>query len=564
MVSIPDIEQWDPAVLQRVKQAALDASHSFHRLNDELVGTRTSLDNWHGDAAASWRLEHDKTIVTVDEQRVEAGVVADIVDTAITDVCWCIDELHDARALPESMGMAIQPDGSVTDSQAGKVADRTEAAIRGRVRAAAESRLKALLAKATATDVEIGNALRAAVADKPLPVPDGAPHTDPAVVLANLQQSADRAVVEQMTKIRGIQSELDSTLAKLVQLPRGSSEFDAANAHARQFKGELAAALDDLGNIPDYSNIDPRELTTSADGTFLINHTENGVNSQIYGRLKNGTGEFFDQAKGTFYTFTDGHLVGTRTPDPGRVTPDDELLFNVVTAAVGAPEAAVAAKAGGEAAFQGFKSLLAREGFDSAAGLTAENVIPKALASAELRSEAAAGNLASHSPSTPLPRAPDQPIGVDHPSPVTGDQHIPIHIESHPTHGPAPAFDLSTDHALALGADPARGGTFVVSEAETGLRIEHELGVNLARAEPGKPYDWVDASGRTYDAVGNFPSKYFDAQWPNLQDQIIRHAQTKAEIVPVDVSKFTAEQQASVRAFVRSLNNANVIIVGGQ
>jgi hypothetical protein len=462
------------------------------------------------------------------------------------------------------MGMTVKSDGSVVDPQAGKVVDRQEAAARERVRAEAESRLKALLVRATATDVEIGNALRAAVADKPRTVPDGAPHTDPVVMLENLQDITDRAVVEQMAKIHGIQGDLDSTLAKLIQLPRGSSEFDALNAHARQLKGDLATALDALGNIPDYSKLDPRALAASPDGSFLANSAESGVSSQIYGRLKNGNGEFFDQSKGTYYTFKDGHLIGTRTPDPGRVTPDDELLFNAVTAAVGAPEAAIAARAGGEAAFHGFKALLTREGLESAAGLTADNVIPKTLASAELRSEAAAGNLASHASPNVTPRTLDSPIGADHTGPIPGNQHPPIHIDSPPVHSPAPAFDLSTEHALSLGADPARGGTFVVSEAETGLRIEHELGVNLSRADSGQPYDWVDASGRTYDAVGNFPSKYFDAQWSNLQDQIIRHAQVKAEIVPVDVSKFTAAQQLSVKEFVHSLNNPNIIIVGGQ
>ncbi|KUH92871.1 hypothetical protein AU187_09040 [Mycobacterium sp. IS-1556] len=143
--------------------------------------------------------------------------------------------------------------------------------------------------------------------------------------------------------------------------------------------------------------------------------------------------------------------------------------------------------------------------------------------------------------------------------------HGPVDTSPAPhTHVETPTFDLTTDHALALGADPARGGSFVASEAETGLRIEHELGVNLSRAEAGASHDWVDASGRTYDAVGNFPSKFFDAQWSNLQDQIIRHADLKAEIVPVDVSRFTAAQQETVREFVRSLNNPNIIVIGGQ
>lgn len=139
-----------------------------------------------------------------------------------------------------------------------------------------------------------------------------------------------------------------------------------------------------------------------------------------------------------------------------------------------------------------------------------------------------------------------------------------LHPDPPLVHEPAPVLDLTTDHALELGADPARGGSFVAREAETGLRIENELGVNLSRAEAGKPYDFIDPTGTTYDAVGNFSSKFFDQQWSNLQAQIIRHAEIKADIVPVDVSQFTVEQQTLVRQFVQGLNNPNVIIIGAQ
>nr|WP_235716446.1 hypothetical protein [Mycolicibacterium smegmatis] len=109
--------------------------------------------------------------------------------------------------------------------------------------------------------------------------------------------------------------------------------------------------------------------------------------------------------------------------------------------------------------------------------------------------------------------------------------------------------------------DPATGG-FRAAESETGLRIEQELGVDLSRAGQGDAHDWVDAGGRTYDAVGNFPSKFFDSQWPNLQVRIVDHLE-KAEIVPVDVSQFTAAQREVVREFVQGLGNPNVVIIGG-
>ncbi|WP_052238410.1 hypothetical protein [Mycolicibacterium setense] len=344
MVSIPDIEQWDVSVLEQVKNAALNAGHSLRKLGDGLDATKSNLERWHGDAAEAWRADHGKTMVDVDDQHRETGTVADVMETAIEDVRWCINELKDARSAPESLGMAIHPDGSVTDPQSGKIRDKQVAQQREQVRAAAEQRLKALLVKAKATDVEIGNALRVAVADKPLPVPAGAPHTDPAVVLAQLQQATDQAVVDQMSKVHGIQKQIDDALKVMFTSRPGSAEFDAANGDVRKLRGELAAALNDLGNVPDYSKIDPKSITVSSDGHFLINTNKDGVPYQVYGQLKDGTGKFFDQAKGTSYTFKDDKLVSTNTPDPGRVTPDDELLFNAITTAVGAPEAALAAK----------------------------------------------------------------------------------------------------------------------------------------------------------------------------------------------------------------------------
>ncbi|MFG1721272.1 hypothetical protein ACGFII_21855 [Micromonospora chalcea] len=96
--------------------------------------------------------------------------------------------------------------------------------------------------------------------------------------------------------------------------------------------------------------------------------------------------------------------------------------------------------------------------------------------------------------------------------------------------------------------DPATG-RFRPAEAETAGRIEQQVGVRLRRAPPDSSADWVDGAGRTYDAVGNFPGQYFDRQWPQLQYQIERHLE-KADLVPVDVSRFSAQQTAMVEQFI--------------
>lgn len=106
--------------------------------------------------------------------------------------------------------------------------------------------------------------------------------------------------------------------------------------------------------------------------------------------------------------------------------------------------------------------------------------------------------------------------------------------------------------------DPATGA-FRQGEYETAIRIQQERGVVLQRsADPG--VDWVDAGNNTYDAVGNFSSKYFDRQWPNLQTRIVDRM-AKADFVPVDVSGFTEAQIGQVQQFIDPLGPA-VFMVG--
>jgi CdiA C-terminal tRNase domain len=115
-------------------------------------------------------------------------------------------------------------------------------------------------------------------------------------------------------------------------------------------------------------------------------------------------------------------------------------------------------------------------------------------------------------------------------------------------------------HHRELGMDPATKG-FRQSEAETGARVEDERGVTLSRSPEAKGPDWVGSDGKTYDSVGNFDGKYFDRQWGNLQDQIVKHLD-KADYVPVDISKFTPEQIAKVKEFIGPLG-PRVFTVGG-
>jgi len=114
-------------------------------------------------------------------------------------------------------------------------------------------------------------------------------------------------------------------------------------------------------------------------------------------------------------------------------------------------------------------------------------------------------------------------------------------------------------HEEELGTDPATG-KYRAGEAETGLRIEQERGITLRRAPAQSGVDWIGSDGKTYDAVGNFPGRFFDRQWGRLKYRIEQHLD-KADYVPVDVSQFTGEQIDRVREFIEPFA-PRVFIVG--
>jgi hypothetical protein len=62
----------------------------------------------------------------------------------------------------------------------------------------------------------------------------------------------------------------------------------------------------------------------------------------------------------------------------------------------------------------------------------------------------------------------------------------PKSLSPAPPHRP---LDITTPHARNLGEDPATGGRFRPSEAETGLRVEAERGIDLVRSTH-KGEDW--------------------------------------------------------------------------
>ncbi|GAA4537642.1 hypothetical protein [Mycobacterium paraffinicum] len=260
--------------------------------------------------------------------------------------------------------------------------------------------------------------------------------------LANIRQITDQAVVDQMGKVRAAQTALDKAIADLYAHGPGSPEGEAASASLPKLKSDLAKALDDLGKIPNYNSIDPASVSTTPDGHFMFTYKVDGQPVQVFGQLKDGTGEFFDQATGTSYAFSGGKLTGMRTPDPGKVEATPEPLWSAITLAVGGPEL----KAGGEVAWQGLKTLFSREALQ---GLSADNVLPRALSAAEIRAAIAEADLPPHG--SPIPDGGGQPVpGAAHPGPPPVVEHAP-----HPGGGEIPAEHAPAGPHVSVAPDSA-------------------------------------------------------------------------------------------------------------
>ncbi|MBZ4569308.1 hypothetical protein GBO17_12595 [Mycobacterium avium subsp. hominissuis] len=242
---------------------------------------------------------------------------------------------------------------------------------------------------------------------------DGVAPASPAqqAALDDIRRATNQAVLDQMAKVRAAQRALDKAMADVYAHGPGSPEGEAASAQLPKLKADLAHALDDLGKIPDYTGVDPASVNVTPDGHFMFTYNVNGQPVQVVGQLKNGTGEFFDQATGTYYTFNGGKLTGMRTPDPGKVEATSEPLWTAITTAVGG----YGLKVGGTAAWQGLKTLFSREMLD---GLTSENVISRAMTGAEVRAALAEAEYPRGIGGEPVPGThPLEPPPVEHTPP---------------------------------------------------------------------------------------------------------------------------------------------------
>ncbi|KKC05549.1 TNT domain-containing protein [Mycobacterium nebraskense] len=297
--------------------------------------------------------------------------------------------------------------------------------------------------------------------------------------LANIRRITDQAVVDQMGRVRAAQAALDKAMADLYAHGPGSPEGEAASAKLPKLKADLAKELDDLGKIPNYNSVDPASVTITPDGHFMFTYKVDGQPVQVFGQLKDGTGEFFDQATGTSYTFSGGKLTGMRTPDPGKVEATPEPLWSAITTAVGG----YGLKAGGAAAWQGLKTLFNREALE---GLTGDNVLARAMSAAEMRAAMAGADLPPHG--SPLPDVSGQPVPGTQPGPLPVVEHTPPPGggEIPPEHVPAgPHVPVVPDSPPPVPAD---------APAPPPLPHEHELFHGYHPVEPGPEFTNPDGT----------------------------------------------------------------------
>ncbi|OBK03598.1 hypothetical protein [Mycobacterium sp. 1245852.3] len=276
---------------------------------------------------------------------------------------------------------------------------------------------------------------------------DGVAPPSPAqqAALAEIRQVTKQAVADQLAKVRAARDALNKAAADAYTHGPGSPEAEAANAKLPKLKDDLAKALDDLRKIPDYTGIDPASVSITPDGHFMFTYNDKGQPVQVIGQLKNGSGEFFDQATGTYYSFNGGKLTGMRTPDPGQVEATPEPLWTAITLAVGGP----GLKAGGEALLQGAKALFGREAFE---GLTSESLTASGMTGPELRGALAEADLPPHG----APGVGGEPVPGTHPLEPPPVEHAPPAADAPVEHAPAgPHAPVLPDSPPPVAIDPA-------------------------------------------------------------------------------------------------------------
>ncbi|HWO25152.1 MAG TPA: DUF4157 domain-containing protein [Kofleriaceae bacterium] len=120
-----------------------------------------------------------------------------------------------------------------------------------------------------------------------------------------------------------------------------------------------------------------------------------------------------------------------------------------------------------------------------------------------------------------------------------------------------PTEDAILDDSIAKHAKPAEQAT-----AGRVAKQSQFKGRKFAAPPPPDPgFDWIDDLGRTFDAMGDgTKAKYF--KFDQFKESIVHHLRKGNTYTVIDMTGYTAEQIAQVRAFVDTLPADKIIRVG--
>jgi hypothetical protein len=397
-ISVADVDRWDAGDVREVFHATRNRAEAAFEAADGIAAL-PAFGTWGGEASEAAKGAIEASRKDLDAHGNEVLAVSQAASRAAEDIEQVKSDLAQLRADAEAMGMAIDPvTSTVVPGPDMANAPPMEIELK---REQLQARLTAILVEAAAADEELSRAINMAIGKEPIAGQsldkengDAAQNVTGSEVLKDLQRANDQSVLAAIDRVKAAQAAYDKAAAAAYTYGPGSPQGEAALAQLPKLKQDLATALDDLGKIPDYSKIDPGSLRADANGNVFFQYPLNGQMAEVSGTLKNGTGQLFDKGRLTYLTYENGKLVGTRVLDEGRAIASAEPLLTAVTTAVGVGPMVK----GGEGAWVGLRALFGADGAAAGAGVTSENVIPRALELAAARAESAGNELAALGP----------------------------------------------------------------------------------------------------------------------------------------------------------------------
>lgn len=170
MTTTDDLDHWSLHKLEMVMGATQDANQSLKKLGDTLDGSRASLWNWGGEAADTWRAQHGKIRTDIDAQGHQTQTVHDELVKVYPEVKAVKDDYDNFKQSAASNGLIISSPGVVSSDDPNRKADVE----------AAQTKLNAILQRATKVDGELADAIKTATTPQAQTPPKNTPAPSPA------------------------------------------------------------------------------------------------------------------------------------------------------------------------------------------------------------------------------------------------------------------------------------------------------------------------------------------------------------------------------------------------